>query len=383
MLYLLAQIPRYWLFRRFGWPKVMPVNVTVSIVSTCNSRCLTCNIWSQHTPGDGPDLTLEEFNRVFRSLGRAPYWFTISGGEPFLRKDIVEICKSLYDQCRPAQINIPTNSLVWRPIAERVADIADYCRDAEIVINLSLDGVGAKHDELRGIKGNFDKVMLVFRQLKELSRPNLTVGVHSVISRFNIDQFPELQEFVTTQMRPDSFILEIAEERSELGTVGAGITPGSEDYARAVDLMTNRGRLETHHGRSRFIQALRQEYYKLTKAFLVQTGRQVIPCYAGWASAHIAPNGDVWSCAVRAEPLANLRDHAFDFRRIWSNALAGPIRRSIRNRECGCPLASAAFTSMLMRPRTMLVVAANFWQELRKERVNGSVPGPTTAVRRI
>jgi MoaA/NifB/PqqE/SkfB family radical SAM enzyme len=223
--------------------------------------------------------------------------------------------------------------------------------------------------------------MLVFRQLKELNRPNLTVGVHSVISRFNVDHFPELHEFVTTQMRPDSFIFEIAEERTELGTVGAGITPRCEGYAQAVDRMSQRSRLETHHGRSRFIQAFRREYYKLTEAFL-QTGRQMIPCYAGWASAHIGPNGDVWSCAVLAEPIANLRDHAFDFKRIWSNSLAEPIRRSIRNQECACPLANAAFTSMLMRPRTMLGVAANFWQELRKERTDGSIPHPATTLRR-
>ncbi len=377
---LLAQIPRYWLFRRFGWPKVMPVNVAVSIISTCNSRCLTCNIWRDHTPGEGPDLTLEEFDRVFRSLGRMPYWFTVSGGEPFMRKDIVEICKSIYDNCRPAQINIPTNSLVWRPIAERVAAIADYCRDSQVVINLSLDGVGAKHDELRGIRGNFDKVMLVFNQLKALNRPNLTVGVHSVISRFNVDHFPELHEFVTTQMKPDSFISEIAEERVELGTIGAGITPDRNAYARAVDVMIEGSRLEPHRGRSRFIQALRRRYYELVKQYL-EKDTQAVPCYAGWASTHIAPNGDVWTCAVRARPVANLRDHDYDFKRIWFSNLVRPLRRSIRNRECACPLANAAFSSMLMDPRTMAGVGANLLNEVRKEGTDGRVPGPATAVR--
>ena len=381
MLYLLSQVPRYRLFHRVGWPKVMPVNMTVSITSACNSRCLTCNIWSERTPGDGPDLTLDEFDRIFRSLGRAPYWFTISGGEPFLREDIVDICRSLYDRCHPGQINIPTNSLVWRPIAERVAAIADYCRRSDIVVNLSLDGVGAKHDELRGIKGNFDKVLLVFRQLKELDRPNLTVGVHSVISRFNVEHFPELHKFVTTQMQPDSFVSELAEERVELGTVGVGITPASEDYARAVDVMARHSRSEAHRGRSRIIQALRRKYYKLAKRFL-ETGGQTIPCYAGWASAQIAPNGDVWSCAVRAEPIANLRDHDFDFKRIWLSDLAKPMRQSIRNRECACPLANAAFTSMLMDPRTMLEVGTNLWQEASKGRTDGSIPEPAAALRR-
>ncbi|MGA2284865.1 MAG: radical SAM protein [Dehalococcoidia bacterium] len=381
MISLLSSVPRYWLSRRVGWPKVMPVNMTVSITSACNSRCLTCNIWSERTPGDGDDLTLDEFDRTFRSLGRTPYWFTISGGEPFLREDIVDICKSLYDHCRPAQINIPTNSLVWRPIAQRVAAIADYCRRSDVVINLSLDGVGAKHDELRGVKGNFDKVLRVFRQLKELNRPNLTVGVHSVISRFNVDHFPELHDFVTTQMRPDSFVSELAEERVELGTIGKGITPSLEEYARAVDLMAQHSRSEAHRGRSRIIQALRREYYKLAKRYL-ETGAQAISCYAGWASAQIAPNGDVWSCAVRAESIANLRDHDFDFRRVWFSEAANKMRRSIRNQECACPLANAAFTSMLMNPRTMLDVAANLRQETSKGRIHDSIPEPAAALRR-
>ncbi len=381
MLELLTQVPRYWLFRSFGWPKVMPLNVAVSIISTCNSRCLTCNIWAEHTPGEGADFTLEEFDKVFRSLGRRPVWFTVSGGEPFMRKDIVDICKSLYDNCRPAQINIPTNSLVWRPIAERVAAIADYCRDSELVINLSLDGVGEKHDEVRGIKGNFDKVMLVYRQLRELNRPNLTIGVHSVISKFNIDHFPELHEFVSTQMRPDSYISEIAEERVELSTIGTGITPTGEAYARAIDMMTRASELESHAGQSKVIQAFRRKYYQLVKRML-ESNTQMVPCHAGWASAHIAPNGDIWTCAVRAEPIANLRDHDFDFKKIWFSDLARPIRRSIRHKECACPLANAAYTSMLMHPGTMLDVGRNLWQEIKKERAHGRLPEPAAQVRR-
>ena len=66
MLELLGQVPRYWMFHRFGWPKVMPVNVAVSIISTCNSRCLTCNIWMKREN----ELSLDEWDKVLRSLGQ-------------------------------------------------------------------------------------------------------------------------------------------------------------------------------------------------------------------------------------------------------------------------------------------------------------------------
>jgi MoaA/NifB/PqqE/SkfB family radical SAM enzyme len=359
----------------------MPVNVAVSIISTCNSRCLTCNIWAEHTPGEGADLSVEEFDRIFQSLGRTPYWFTVSGGEPFMRKDIVEICRSIYDRCRPAQINIPTNSLVWRPIAERVEAIARQCAESELVINLSLDGVGEKHDEVRGIKGNFDKVLRVYDELRSLNLPNLTVGVHSVVSNFNIDHFPVLHDFVVNEMRPDSFISEIAEERVELGTIGAGITPERDEYARAVDLLIHSSETNAHHGRSQVIQAFRRKYYELVKRYLEREA-QAVPCYAGWASAHIAPNGDVWTCAVRAEPIANLRDYDYNFKRIWFGHEASPLRRSIKRGECACPLANAAYTSMLMSPSTMLEVGGNMWAERRKEHGRGGVSGAAAPVRR-
>ena len=53
----------------------LPVNITVSVSYRCNSRCKTCNVWL--LPND--DFTLEEWDRTFQSLGRAPYWFTFSG----------------------------------------------------------------------------------------------------------------------------------------------------------------------------------------------------------------------------------------------------------------------------------------------------------------
>ena len=88
------------------------------------------------------------------------------------------------------------------------------------------------------------------------------------------------------------------------------------------------------------------------------TGRQVIPCYAGTASAQIAPDGDVWSCCVRAEPLGNLRDVEYDFGKIWFGEKAERDRAMVRSCGCACPLANASYTNMLMHVPTVAGVAA-------------------------
>ena len=74
---------------------------------------------------------------------------------------------------------------------------------------------------------------------------------------------------------------------------------------------------------------------------------QVIDCYAGWVSAQIYADGTVWPCCVRADDLGNLRDHNYDFKKIWFGEKIREVRRSVAARECHCPLANASYTNML------------------------------------
>jgi len=354
MIEILSKIPRFMAYRRFGWPKMLPINLTLSPSPRCNSRCLTCNIWMKRED----ELTLEEWDKVFQSLGHAPFWFTVSGGEPFMNKEIVELCQSFYRHCRPGIINIPTNSLLAHRIPQKVEGICQSCPESQVIINLSLDGVGAKHDHIRGVKGNFEKFEQNYKALMALKATysNLTIGVHSVISRFNVDDAPELFAYAFS-IKPDSYITEIAEQRIELDTVGLNITPPRDKYGWAIDQLI--ARIESRHfgGISKVTEAFRVEYYKLVKRILAEQ-TQVIGCYAGWASAQIYANGEVWPCCIRADSIKNLRDVNYDFRRVWFSPEAERIRTSIRNKECYCPLANASYTNMLMHPPTVARVGA-------------------------
>ncbi|MCR4407760.1 MAG: radical SAM protein [Anaerolineae bacterium] len=341
MVGVLLKIPLYRAFRRWGVPRLMPLNLTVSMTYRCNSRCRTCNVWRKQAD----ELTAQEWDRVFASLGRTPYWFTISGGEPLLRQDVVEICHSVYQHCRPGIINVPTNGLRPELIAGRIEEIARACPKTRIIVNVSLDGWGEQHDAIRNVPGNFQRTLDTYRRLRALALPNLTVGIHTVISRFNVDDIPQIYREISA-LAPDSYITEIAEERVELDTVGADITPGLDEYSAAVDFLLAQLRVQPFTGISRVTQAFREQYYGLVKRILAER-RQVIPCYAGWASAQISPEGNVWVCCIKAESLGNLRDVDYNFGHIWFNAKAAAARASIARGECFCPLANAAYTNML------------------------------------
>jgi MoaA/NifB/PqqE/SkfB family radical SAM enzyme len=352
---VLLRVPLFKLFRRFGWPRLLPLNLTLSPSPKCNSRCLTCNIWMKREP----ELTLEEWDKVLASLGPAPYWFTISGGEPLMYPQVVELAQAVYQHCRPGVINIPSNGILPN-IPERVERIARSCPKTQLIINLSLDGVGEKHDVLRGVPGNFAKFEQRLEQLLSLRRQvnNLTVGIHTVISVFNVGSLEEIIAYAD-RSGADQFITEIAEPRVELDTVGLPITPSAQDYAQAIDRLIAYVQSKRFRGMARITEALRVEYYKLVKRILDEQD-QVIACYAGWVSAHIYADGTVWPCCVRGDNLGNLRDHNYDFKAIWFGEKIQEVRRSIAAKECHCPLASASYTNMLHDLPTLARLGAGY-----------------------
>jgi MoaA/NifB/PqqE/SkfB family radical SAM enzyme len=220
-----------------------------------------------------------------------------------------------------------------------------------------LDGIGEEHDAIRGVPGNWTKSMATWSRLKELqkTRPNLVLSIHTVVSRLNQARFREIHAGLQ-DLAPDSYITEVAEERVELDTIGWGITPDADTYAPIADFLSEQARKQHAHGLARITQAFRARYYQLALRVLRER-RQVIPCYAGWASVHIAPNGDLWSCCIRAEPAGSLRRSNYDLAPIWFGEGMTRLRQSIYAGECACPMANASYANMLLHPPTVAGVA--------------------------
>jgi MoaA/NifB/PqqE/SkfB family radical SAM enzyme len=287
---------------------MLPFSIVVSVSFRCNSKCKTCDVWRK--PND--DMTVEEWDHVFSKMGRGPLYITFTGGEPFLRNDTADMVLSACHHCRPTVVTIPTNGILTKRIIDQVDRICAGAPHTKIGINLSLDGVGEEHDEIRKVPGNWKKAMETWDALKELQRrrENLVLTTHTVVADFLSQQACQ----------------------------------------RPV------------RGIARITQGFRAEYYQLAKRILYER-RQVIPCYAGWASGHIAPNGDIWSCCIRAEPVGNLRDHGYDIRPIWFGERMAAMRRSIYAGECACPMANASYANMLLHPPTVTRVVSSVIQQ--------------------
>src|SRR5207237_1954846 len=71
-----------------------PVYLIVGLTYDCNSFCRTCFHWEQLRKNKEHELSLEELQRTFDSLGDLLF-IVMSGGEPFLRRDLPQVCEAL------------------------------------------------------------------------------------------------------------------------------------------------------------------------------------------------------------------------------------------------------------------------------------------------
>jgi hypothetical protein len=61
--------------------------------------------------------------------------------------------------------------------------------------------------------------------------------------------------------------------------------------------------------------------------------------------------------------MGNLRDVDYDFRKIWFSKAADNFRKSVKHRECYCPLANSSYTNMLLDFETLARVG---WEFIRR-----------------
>ena len=338
----------------------LPLNLTVSVTRACSSRCRTCGIWCSE-PGledRGEELSLEEYEGLFGSIGRGPvYFLNISGGEPTLRDDLPSIVEAGARLLEPAHVHLPTNGLDPDRVLHAVERILAVLAAGSTVLSVkpSIDGIGPVHDAIRGVEGNYDRVMETVERLlglRDAHRGRLEVGCGTVLSRINLAEAGEVVRMAET-LPLDSIIHEIAENREEMGNESWAITPSAAEYAAAVRPFAAalRRTVESADSLGALKAALRLRMIPLTMRWL-RTGAGPLRCYAGSTNAHVGPRGGLWACAVQARTnrMADLRHTDMDLPAAWSSRSAARVRDRIRGGGCACPLANQMYANILLDP---------------------------------
>jgi len=327
------------------------------VTERCNSRCKTCKIWMKRT--QGKELEVYEWDRILAQIGRHIGFYTFSGGEPFMRRDLPELLSLPFEYGNPRFLTVPTNGL----LPDRVHDYLECFfqniegRDiqTEVYCNVSVDAVGYLHDEIRGVEGNFSKVLETIENLKKIRarRRQLKIGIHTLISRFNLNEISSIYDRFLPLDHIDSMGCSIAEERHELGTTGESIAPSKDETREILDMLTSR--ISPHKKLNRTLKSLRVGYYDFLKKWIT-CGRQPMSCFAARSSCQITADGNVVSCGARWTEeglIGNLREVDYDFRKIWYSPQADRVRSSIRQGACSCPQLHVYYGTVACHPIEM------------------------------
>ena len=158
-----------------------PQTCVWEITMACNMRCKHCgSSCTEALPGE---LTTEEaFSFVDMCSEMEMQWISISGGEPFMRKDLLDIVK--YAVNKDIGINIITNGwLITEKIAKTLSKL-DIIR-----VMISLEGPNYIHNFMRK-PGAFERAMNSFRLLY---LNGVDTGCITTITKKNIEHLNELK----------------------------------------------------------------------------------------------------------------------------------------------------------------------------------------------
>ena len=267
-------------------------NATFSITNRCNSRCKICNIWK--TTDFSDELSLSQIKELFSK----PYFqdldtISITGGEPFLRKDLTEIIK-LAKNILPKlkRIFLNTNATIIEP----VLDVCKLCTSlfSETILSISLDGTETVHNSLRGIN-NYKNVLLLIDRASSIK--GLKVSLSMTISKGNCS-YDELQHVHKLAQKYNTMFSFRFADMSKTYYKNEDIDLSlSEEKKHIVSKYISENGLDNE-----FLAVLK-EYIETKKVPFIVDENGCNHCLAGKEFIFIHPNGSVSPCLYSSQKI--------------------------------------------------------------------------------
>lgn len=322
-----------------------PYKLNFATTYWCQSRCMTCNIW-QLKPKN--ELRLDEINEFARKNGHFR-WIGITGGEPFMRSDVVEIADAFVKGSKDLYLlTMPTNSLSDnRMVTSRIEKILQL-GIPKLSITLSLDGYRELHDRVRGVPGNFDKVMAVARSLREMQKQydNLFFIFGYTMSRYNHGALGHTCRSVMQEV-PDTDYSDFHINVSQLSNIyynNVGMEIAADKAVNAAELQ---GFINKRERKATAIQTIETVFLKKLVEY-VNTGTPPVRSRSLDASLFLDSYGNVYPSIMWDKKIGNIRDTGYDLMPIWKSAEAERARDVIRNgNDPGSWTACEAYQSII------------------------------------
>lgn len=326
----------YWGYYIFGRGKSLrPSNITLEITYRCNLKCRMCLLYG--TDMDySRELSLGQWQKLIDEVICWRPKISLTGGEPFLRKDIVELVR--YIKKRGLRCSINTNGVASQKNLKEVLHAGlDH-------LTFSIDGPEYIHDYIRGEKGAFKKMCENIRFVIRSRSTLPSVWGICVISKENVEHLDRLTDIAAElgldgiQFQQVMFLdsnnlglyqKEIKERAWEGESYIERLNHGQEELN--VEILIEKVKVIKKKGKKlklavTFLPPLTssdiRRYYKAP--LWVYSHRCIIP----WTNITIAPNGDVFPC-IRLR-LGNIVEDSVNS--IWNGGTFIDFRKDLKRK---------------------------------------------------
>lgn len=343
MIGLLKDIILTDLGMRLGWDRLLrPVILHLTTTNRCNMRCQMCNIWKLRPHQDLPDAALRNLARS--PLARGLRVLDVTGGEPFL-VDVERIIE-LSGGRRFRTILFSSNGTLTEKTVETVGRLLKTYPRSTLVVDISLDGLEAQHDRIRGVPGTFARASATLKALAETARENhrLKPTAKFTIMRDNYRELLPVYEFArglgaefttkpasefgfTDNIGDKSYVF-TPEETAEIVSALARIVESQKTSPLLRDTFMHRiyrqAEIIFH---TELIGYMRRTFIEGRK---VQAGR----CYSSSISILAHFDGKIYNCPTLLKPMGDLTAQPLE--EIWRGETMRRMRKFIASGSCSC-----------------------------------------------
>jgi MoaA/NifB/PqqE/SkfB family radical SAM enzyme len=292
-----------------------------------------CSAWTKQQTS--PELSVAQINKIFSDplLGNHVEIVNLTGGEPTLRGDMVDIVRALVRKCpRLRRLDIPTNGINTLQVLDKIERTLAVLlpTPVKLCVTVSLDGVGDVHEKIRGVSGIFLQIERTIEGLKELAAlyPYLSVSLNATVNRFNIKNLSDLRTFARSMGVGINFTLAAL---SEIG----------------VESKAKQGSFEIEPENNQFLISFIQELieqkemernYGEFMLHWLKTGTRAAPCnFMRGKVILIEPDGNTYACGnFKAFLMGNVLNESL--RSLWKRKrkIPGDIKEKCRTCNSNC-----------------------------------------------
>lgn len=271
--------------RRAAAPSsVKPRLIVLEVADWCNSRCVQCNTWKNIPTPSHRLLSPADYGKALRY----PHFqdvesVILTGGEVSLRHDIEQIMEEIHAALPKASIWYSTNGI----LPERVLEHARFAlsQGIRLGVGVSVDGIGAAHDEVRGVPGNFQNADLLISKLRSMSKANplLSIGIGYVLSPLTVKQYPAVKAYAGSMDIP--LVVQALDSSGFYHTDGQSPAPADAEIRSVVESIGD------HALREHWLRRLNGEMrtfscFALSSFLFVHCDGSVSPCLRHYSRAY-------------------------------------------------------------------------------------------------